>query len=105
MKMSPTDIKAYPDCAKLLQQIRTRVTTKVLNAFFESCKADYLNGVDPAHIDRVAHMALMWDQAPAVSVHAGELRVPERGVIVPACGFTGYVSGAPPFYNLHSYLV
>src|ERR1700730_1925147 len=55
------------------------------------------DGVDPAHIDRVAHMALMWDQAPAVSVHAGELGVPERGVIVPACGFTDTFPGHPPF--------
>jgi hypothetical protein len=97
MKMNAADIKAYPDCAKLLQEIRTRVTTKVLNAFFESCKAEYLNGVDPGHTDRVAHGALMWGQAPAVSVHAGELKVPELGKIVPACGFTDTFPGHPPF--------
>src|SRR5258708_24035145 len=96
MRMDPVDIKAFPDCANLLRHIRTRVTQRVLDAFFESCKADSLNGVDPAHIDRIAHAALMWGVPPLVDVHAGELRVPVRGIIGPACGFTD-TFGSPVF--------
>ena len=97
MKMSDDDIKKYPDCAKLIQNIRTSVAPKVRDAFFDACKADYLDGADPAHIDRVSHMALVWGQPPILSVHQGELKVPERGKITLACGFTDTFPGHKPF--------
>jgi Metallopeptidase toxin 3 len=97
MKMGPEDIKKYPDCAKLLHHLRSQVTRKVLDAFFEACQADYLNGAHPAHVDHVARTALLWGGPPLVDVHAGELRVPERGIIVPACGFTDTFPGHAPF--------
>ena len=96
MRMDPVDIKAFPDCANLPQHIRAPATRRVLDAFFESCRADALNGVDPGHIDRIAHAALVWGVPPRVDVHAGELRVPVRGIITPACGFTNTFA-APVF--------
>jgi hypothetical protein len=97
MKMASEDIKKYPDSAKLFHHLRSQITPKVLQAFFDSCQADYLNGANPAHVDHVARTALLWGGPPLLDVHQHELKVPERGVVVPACGFTDTFPGHAPY--------
>ena len=93
--MGPEDIKKYPDGAKLLQHLV--ITPKVLNAFLEACKADALNGADPARVEHIARTALHWGGDPLVDVHAGELKVPALGTVGPACGFTNTFGKGDPF--------
>jgi Metallopeptidase toxin 3 len=100
MRMDSDDIKKYPDCAKLIQNIKKQTPPSVWNAFFASCREDYLNGADPKHVDSVAEEALNWGKDPRVSVHQGDLVVPiGDGEMGQACGFTN-TFGPKPFIVL-----
>lgn len=95
--LDPSDAAMYPKSAKLISTIASRLhgMPDVEKFFFEACAADELNKATAQDAKKVALGALQSGKAPFVDVHQGELKVPEGGKIVDACGFTDTFGKAP----------
>ena len=93
-----SDAEMYPQSAKLVSTIASCLhgMPDVEKFFFEACEADELNKATAADAKRAARAALQAGNRPFVDVHQGELKVPEGGKIVEACGFTD-TFGKTPF--------